>query len=146
VATFTHEGQRNFIVWAHAGTDRDLLVNTIGGYQGQRSLTGTVPVTLDIQADGAWTVRMEPIALGGSAPFGGNGDTVSALFDPPATGPWEISHNGSRNFIVHQYCRSGSSLLQNAIGPVQGSRVATFGQGPCFWGVRADGAWSLQPR
>ena len=146
VATFTHEGQRSFIVWAFAGNDNALLVNVIGTYRGQRPLAGSAPVTLDIQADGAWTVRIEPVALDGSAPFSGSGDSVSALFDLPSAGPWEISHNGTRNFIVRLHCASGASLVQNTIGQVQGSAVVQFGRGPCLWEVQADGSWSLRPR
>ena len=122
VATFTHDGQRNFIVRSYAGGEPTLQVNKIGRYQGQRPVTGSAPVTFDIQADGMWAIRIEPIGLGGTPAVNGSGDTVSALFTPPPTGAWAISHNGSRNFIVRLHCAGGSSLVQNVIGPVQGSR------------------------
>ena len=76
----------------------------------------------------------------------GNAASVSGLFSPPRTGPWEISHDGAANFIVHLHCASGTTLVQNEIGPVDGSRVVSFGEGMCFWEVRADGNWSLKPR
>jgi hypothetical protein len=146
VATFTHDGRSNFIVHGFHGTEDDLLVNTIGPYRGARPLVSEDPVTLDIRADGAWTVRVEAIVVGGTAPFTGRGDAVSTLFDPPAQGSWEITHYGTRNFIVWLQCAGGSVLVQNEIGPVNGSRVVQFRRGPCYWDVRADGNWSLRPR
>jgi hypothetical protein len=146
VATFTHDGQRNFIVQSFRGDRSQLLVNVIGSYRGQRPIVGAEPLTFDIEADGAWTLRLEPIAPGGSPPFSGRGDSVSALFDPPPTGPWELSHDGQRNFIVELHCAGGSSLIQNSIGPFRGSGVVQFKLGPCLWEVLADGAWSLSPR
>ena len=146
VATLTHDGQGNFIVEVFVGGNATLLVNKIGQYRGQRPLAGGEPVTFDIQADGAWTIRSEPIGLGSSPSFQGYGDAVSALFTPPVAGPWTISHGGTGNFIVELHCAGGSSLVQNEIGAVQGSRVIQFGRGPCFWEVQADGNWSLNPR
>jgi hypothetical protein len=146
VATFTHDGQRNFIVKSFAGGHEDLQVNKIGRYQGQRPIFGSAPVAFDVQADGAWTIQLAPVATGGDAAVSGTGDTVSALFTPPASGAWQISHNGTRNFIVHLHCASGSDLVQNQIGPVEGSRIVQFGRGPCLWEIQADGAWSLRPR
>lgn len=146
VITLTHNGQANFIVHAVSGSQDISLVNAIGPYRGQRPLIGNQPVVFDIRADGAWTIRIDPIQFGGSPAFQGTGDAVSPLFTPPSNGPWEISHNGQANFIVHLYCRDGEATVQNAIGPVQGSRLLRFGQAPCFWEVRADGAWSLKPR
>jgi hypothetical protein len=146
VVTLTHSGKSNFIVHALTGSEENHLVNEIGTYQGQRPLFGTEPVTFDIDADGPWTIHMEPIRSGGGPPFQGNGDAVSSLFTPPASGPWEISHSGKRNFIVHLYCNNRTTSVQNEIGVVQASRVVQFGQGPCFWEVIADGAWSLRPR
>ena len=146
VATFTHNGSRNFIVTAFQGSDQDLLVNAIGVYQGSRPILGLEPVVLDIDADGAWTVRIEPIGLATSPAFGGSGDAVSGLFDPPSTGPWTVEHNGQRNFVVWLHCASSSDLVQNEIGPVSGSTVISFGDGPCFWEIEADGGWALNPR
>jgi len=146
VATFTHDGSRNFIVTAYTTGRPSLLVNEIGRYRGQRPLSGNAPVTLDIDADGPWTVRIEPIGTDGTPAFNGTGDAVSALFTPPTTGPWEIAHSGTSNFIVSLHCAGGSRLVQNEIGRVQASAVVQFTRGPCFWEVEADGAWSLKPR
>lgn len=146
IATFTHDGSSNFVVTAFQGTERDLLVNEIGFYRGSRPLLGLTPVVLDIDADGPWTVTIEPIGLASSPAFGGAGSSVSGLFDPPGAAPWMIEHNGESNFVVWLHCASGSDLVQNEIGPVSGSTVVSFGAGPCFWEVEADGGWALNPR
>jgi hypothetical protein len=146
VATFTHGGSRNFIVTVFQGDKEDLLINTIGPYKGERPLFGDEPVTLDIGADGAWTVHIEPISAAGSPGFSGRGDSVSGVFTPPKRGAWEITHNGERNFIVQLYCAGGTDLIQNEIGAVQSSKIIGFPDGPCFWEVQADGDWSLTPR
>jgi len=146
VAEFQHSGQRNFIVETFQGDDHDLLINTIGAYAGQRPLSGLEPLALAIDADGPWSVRIEPMKLGGTASFSGHGDAVSALFAPPSMGAWEVNHNGSRNFVVLLHCADGSDLVQNEIGPVSGSIMVRFGKTICFWEVEADGDWSLAPR
>ena len=146
VANFTHNGSSNFVVKAYVDSGEELLVNEIGFYRGSRPLVSSGPVMLDIQADGAWTVQVVPLGLAASPAFSGKGDAVSGIFDPPSRGAWEISHDGSSNFVVKCHCVGGSGLVQNEIGAVSGSRVVTFGEGPCFWEVRADGNWSLRSR
>lgn len=146
VATFTHSGTRNFIVKSFVDGKEELLVNKIGAYEGSTSIVGGKPVVFDIQADGAWTISIVPISLTTTVAFEGKGDAVSGVFSPPPAGPWEFVHTGARNFIVHAYCASGDNLVQNTIGAVNGSRVVTFGRGPCYWEVRADGQWSIKPR
>ena len=144
VATFTHNGSSNFIV--RVFPDDELLINEIGFYEGSRPLISDGPIFLDIDADGAWTVRIEAMGTADSAGFSGQGAAVSGLFDPPGDGAWEIQHNGSANFIVYAHCAGGTDLVQNEIGAVSGSSVISFDDGPCFWEVDADGGWSLTPR
>ena len=43
-----------------------------------------ITVTFDIRADGAWTIRIDPVGPADSPAFSGKGDAVSGLFDPPA--------------------------------------------------------------
>lgn len=146
VAAFTHDGAANFIVTVFQGNDQNLLLNEIGIYRGSRPIVGLDPVVLDIDADGPWTLTISAIGIAGSPAFTGTGDAVSGLFDPPDTGPWSVQHNGQANFIVLVHCASDSDLVQNEIGSVSGSTVLSFGDGPCFWEVEADGSWSLAPR
>ena len=53
-ATLTHNGDRNFAVWAW-GRTRDLLVNEIGAYDGTVLVESGLFIW-DVSADGAWTV------------------------------------------------------------------------------------------
>ena len=145
IARFTHQGSRNFAVYAYVDGAKDLLINEIGPYSGARPIAGR-ELTLDIDADGAWTVTITAIGWASDVAFAGRGDDVSGLFNPPKDGPWEITHDGERNFVVYLHCASGSDLLQNEIGPVSGSRMIEFGGGPCCWEIQADGNWSLKPR
>lgn len=148
--SLTHDGSRNFIVHAFIGGDEDSLVNVIGGYQGSRPLIGGKETYFEVRADGNWSIRLEPLgrddAVAGG--FSGTGDAVSELFTPAKQGavPYNLTHTGERNFIVHLYCADGQDSVQNAIGPVSGSVVARFEGDPCFWEVRADGDWSLKPK
>ena len=146
VLTFTHNGARNFVVQVFRGNARDLLVNKIGVYQGQRPVMGAEPFTLNIEADGAWTVSITPVGGNGAPAFSGRGDAVSAQFTPPGTGPWEFKNTGARNFVVYLHCRNGRQLVQNRIGAFEGSAVTQFGTAPCYWEVESDGQWSLAPR
>lgn len=146
VASFTHTGRRNFIVQVFRGSDQDLLINTIGAYQGDRPLLGAAPVRLNIEADGAWTVTIAAIEGGGSPSVTGRGDAVSRQFQPPALGTFEFTHDGERNYIVLLHCASGRDLVQNRIGAFEGSTIVRFGRGPCFWEVQADGSWTVKAK
>lgn len=146
IATFTHAGSSNFVVRVFGGGSEGLLINEIGFYQGSRPIFGADPFTLDIDADGAWTLRLEAIGEAEGAPFSGTGDAASGLFDPPDSGAWEFFHDGQSNFAVLLHCADGTDLVQNEIGAVSGSGIIEFGAAPCLWEVEADGNWSLQPR
>ncbi len=146
--TFTHAGSSNFIVKVFQDGAEDLLVNEIGRYEGTRAIVGAAPFFLEIDADGSWTALIEPIGIVTSSRFSGTGDAISGLFIPSSTSaaPWEVSHDGSSNFIVWLSCAGGTDLVQNEIGAVSGSTVVSFAEGPCYWDVQADGSWSLNPR
>ncbi len=128
----------------------ELLVNTIGDYEGIRPLFGEGSYYFDIDADGRWTAKVEAIERQQSAARGisGNGDFVSGLFQPTEEGPvpFTFTHNGEGNFIVYLHCGGGTELVQNEIGSANGSSVVNFTEGPCLWDVQADGRWSIKPR
>lgn len=146
VVRLRHDGARNFIVKTVRPDKTDLAVNVIGRYSGARPLVGQEPLIFDIEADGAWEITIEPISQGGNPAVNGVGDSVSAVFAAPGNGPWEFSHQGSRNYIVRLHCANGSQLIQNRIGNFSGSSVVQFRGSPCFWEVQADGTWSHAPR
>jgi hypothetical protein len=148
----THQGQRNFIVWAYGPNGKKaLLANTVGAYAGTGLLRGAVgeTYTLEVQADGPWSVQISAVGFDNAAvSLSGRGDTVSPLFTAPVLGPrpYDVAHDGQRNFIVWLRCAGSDDLVQNSVGPASGSVIADFARGPCLWEVRADGAWSLTPR
>jgi hypothetical protein len=57
-AKMTHKGKSNFIVKAHGGNYPDLLVNAIGNYDGEVVLPEET-TTIEIVADGSWTIKVE---------------------------------------------------------------------------------------
>jgi hypothetical protein len=147
---FTHTGRSNFIVKAYGADGQEsYLVNAIGHYTGVRPLVADGPVYFEIQADGPWDVHIEAMSQEpGAATLSGKGDYVSGLFAPERNGPvpYAFAHNGKANFIVHLYCAGGNEGVQNEIGAVQNEAVVRITQGPCFWEVQADGAWTLGPK
>ena len=146
VAHITHDGQGSFVVESFVGSQGDLLINTIGAYDGFRPLLDGSPVQLNIEADGAWTVTITAITCcAASGAFAGSGDAVSSQFNPPARGPWEFSNTGRRSYVAYAHCVSGDQLLLNRSGSFQLSTIVMFGRGPCYWEVISDGSWSIGP-
>jgi hypothetical protein len=145
VVTLTHDGQSSFIVNSVQNEQSEQLTSAIGTYKGQRPLVVEGPVSFQVTADGAWSIRITQMSSGGKPPFSGSGDAVSPYFSPPDAGTWNISHDGQSNFFVYAHCLSGSIVVEDRTGPFQDSPRVEFGRGPCFWEVRADGAWSMAP-
>ncbi len=148
VLTIRHTGARHFAVLAYHGDDRELLVNEIGNYIGKRWLVAGEYI-FDIDADGTWEIAITPMGAQKSVAedgFSGVGDDVSGLFMPPGTKAWEITHAGDRHFAIIAVCAGGRELIANEIGGFSGSGVVRFPEGPCFFEVSADGAFSIEPR
>ena len=55
IATISHTGNSNFIIWAWSSSDRDLLVNEIGAYAGNVVVASGHDVW-EITADGSWSI------------------------------------------------------------------------------------------
>jgi hypothetical protein len=146
VVTLTHDGQSSFIVTAVQGDQSENVTTAIGPYKGQRPLVVQGPVSFQVTADGAWTLRIQPMASGGSPAFSGTGDAVSAYFMPPAPANWNVAHDGQTAFFVFSHCLGGSVVVEDKTGAFQETLQLEFPRGPCFWEVRADGAWSLKPQ
>ena len=146
VAHFTHDGRGNFVVQSFVGGQGDLLIDTIGPYDGFRPLFEGTPVQLDIEADGAWTVSVTALpCCASSGEFAGHGDSVSSQFNPPGRGVWEFSNTGRRNYAAFAHCVSGDQLVLSRVGSFQERTTVVFGRGPCYWEVISDGSWSIKP-
>lgn len=150
-ARFSYGGEGNFIVTAFGpeGTE-DLLVNTIGSYNGTRPLFGEGEYFFEVEAEAPWTVRMEavPMQRGAARGIEGRGDFVSGFFIPESESPepWTFQNRGESNFVVYLHCVGGSELLQNEIGSVNNTGIVSFTEGPCLWEVQSEGRWSIGPR
>lgn len=122
----------------------DLLVNTIGAYSGTTVYGFTAfgdGITLEVKADGNWTITVSPVSAAPALPASGTGD-AAYLFDGPA-GKLTTTHAGSRNFIVLEETGNTFSigLLVNTIGTYTGT--VPLSSGPSVISVKADGAWTL---
>ena len=153
IATSTHRGDRNFIVWAldEQGERQDLLVNAIGDYDGATVAdldAGTY--RLDVSADGNWTVNIALTehtgGLGLPTVFEGDQDAATEAF---ATDGGLISftyeHSGESNFIAWLWTAEGTreALIANEIGETSGSTGQGLDAGLYVLEVAADGDWSI---
>lgn len=147
MVTATHDGDRNFVVNALNAdneTTGDLLVNTIGAYSGTTVYGFNAfsdATSLQVTADGNWTITVSPLSTAPALATSGAGDAVF-LFDGSA-GKLTATHDGTRNFIVQEETDRASSfgLLINEIGAYSGT--VPLSSGPSVISVRADGAWTL---
>jgi hypothetical protein len=147
VATLTHDGSSNFAVWSldHNLTQTDLIVNTIGAYSGtvlfNVSYASNDPESLEITADGNWTVTVRSIlslrAFTGNTATGTGDDVVLYYGD---AGPADVSHDGSSNFTVWLYGDS-TDLVVNEIGAYTGT--VRWTAGPAVAAITADGNWGI---
>lgn len=148
--TLSHTGESNFIVDAFGPEGQELIVNHIGDYEGSVPLFGGGRYLFEVEADGPWTIDVEPIGeeQGAASRLSGRGDYASGLFFPTVEGPtaYTFTHAGESNFAVTLHCSDGVDLVQNEIGRVRNTVIPEFGEGPCLWQIEADGSWSLGPR
>jgi hypothetical protein len=146
VATLTHDGSSNFAIFSLDDNlaQQDLIVNTIGSYQGTVLFNagfGGDPSSLEITADGNWTVTMKSVLSlrqFTGASITGAGDDVVLYFGKAA--PATITHDGSSNFAVWLYGDS-TELVVNEIGPYTGT--VRWIAGPSVVAVTADGNWGV---
>lgn len=150
IGIFTNSGSSNFIVksFDQAGEYVDLLINTIGSYQ------GTVPIDFasdeqtsrfEIKSSGSWEVQILPLSAArtGAVPgvITGNSDDVVIL-----TGgkPDLIKANstGESNFIVWSFSSGGRDLIFNEIAPYSGT--AMLDSSTIVLTISAEGDWSLE--
>ncbi|WP_168914660.1 TM2 domain-containing protein [Microcella flavibacter] len=146
VVTASHDGARNFVLSVlDAGNQStgDLLVNTIGAYTGTTAYglasfgEGT---SIQITADGSWSITIAPMSAAAPIPAAGSGDGVF-LYEGPA-GALALTHAGERNFVVIQDSARDFEfgLLVNDIGPYTGT--VPMMSGPSVITITADGAWT----
>lgn len=147
IVTATHDGGSNFaltVLDAANQSTGELLVNTIGGYSGTTVYgfnSFSEPESLQIMADGNWTITIAPVASAPTLAGSGTGDAVM-LYDGGAA-TLTAAHQGSSNFVVMEETGAAFSmgLLVNEIGAYSGT--VPLSSGPSVISVMADGGWTL---
>lgn len=143
----THSGASNFSLTTLNEENEptgDLLVNTIGSYEGTTAygmnLLTASGTSLQIDADGAWTIHIAPLSSAEelTTPADGSGDAVYIYSGKAST--WNITHHGVSNFTVSEY-GSWDPLLVNEIGTWSGQ--VPVKRGPAVVTITADGNWSI---
>ena len=147
VVTATHSGSSNFslsVLDASNASTGQLLVNTIGAYSGTTAYgftslgTGT---TIQVTADGNWSITISPVSTAPALTPSGAGDGV--FLYSGAAGKLAVTHDGTSNFTVSE--ETGKAfhfgLLVNEIGAYSGTVPLT--SGPSVIVVGADGTWTL---
>jgi hypothetical protein len=144
----THDGEANFIVHSLDTTleTNEYLINEIGQYEadGQFGLGWSSKKTagFEVQADGNWTITLLPFSKAPAFTGKGTGDGVFRA-TVKARKALTFKHDGSANFIVHQFCTNGATnYLVNEIGAYSGKKVVSAGT--CLYEVIADGNWSIK--
>jgi len=146
-----YTGSRNFIVESYnaSGEQIDLLVNTIGEYQGTRLLDiGDNDHTsrLLIQSSGPWEITIVPLEPSNiriekvPSTFEGNGDDVLVITGTPDL--IKVDVQGRGNFIVFAWTNTDRDLLFNEIAPYQGTKI--LNSKTIILEIIADGPWKIE--
>jgi hypothetical protein len=148
----TYSGEGNYAIWNYDsnGEKIDLLVNTIGSYEGTLPLDFSEfkqTTRFEVTASGPWEIKILPFYMvrKESIPgtFKGNGDDVVAFIDGD---PEVMNIDASKadgNFAIWSYgVDSGQDLRVNKIAPYTGTVIVsrdTF----CLV-IIAEGDWSIE--
>lgn len=123
-------------------TKADLLVNEIGAYSGTHLIdtsTRSGPTsTVEITADGSWTLDIADITTASDATSGA-GDSVVWV---KSGNKVAITHDGEHNFVVTAVGARSGDLLVNEIGPYTGTKAIDT---PAIVDITADGNWTITP-
>lgn len=138
----------NFIVYSYdmSGNKDELLVNTIGSYDGYLLLLSPIG-RLSIEAGGAWSVEALPLIpqnshlIGIPGTYSGHDDDVVVLIGSPDLAIFDAPEYD--NFIVYVLTSTGEKdLLVNEIGPYTGTKILP--NNAFMLEVFASGDWSVE--
>ena len=145
-----YTGGGNFAIqnYDSSGSQIDLLVNTIGNYQ------GTVPLDfldsesttrLQITASGPWEIDILPInqirQVNIPGTFTGTGDDIVSLIGGSPDLLKVDARTASSNFVVYSY-GSSRSLAINEIAPYTGTVILE--SDVSLLSIQATGPWSIE--
>lgn len=145
--TATHTGKSNFAIKSTIGNNKILDVNEIGKFTGSFPLVlfDATTVTLEITADGPWTITLVPLLYGNVTEMTGTGMYVSNLFPVEDGKIFQFTHSGKSNFAVYIVTTDGQDLLINEIGKYNGKKLVDMAaDGFGFWVIHADGKWTIK--
>ncbi|HTE86081.1 MAG TPA: hypothetical protein VK821_15255 [Dehalococcoidia bacterium] len=150
---FSYQGGSNFIVKLldSQGSDLELLVNTIGAYEGVTaiSMDKSGPYVLSVEARAPWAAEVaQPIidSQPGAKSANGTGDGIVYLSLPSGLRRLHLTNAGRSNFIAYIYNGAGErKLLVNEIGGYDGTVAQSIsGKGGTFAiVVRSSGTWTV---
>ena len=146
-----HNGGGNFVIWNDDanGEHMDLLVNTVGQYQGTLPLDfmeGEFTARFEVTAGGPWEIHVLPLdsvrreEIPGT--FTGTGDDVIVLTGSALPDLLKADASTARgNFVIFTY-GDNRDLVINEIAPSTGT--VTVGRDTILLAITADGAWSIE--
>jgi len=154
VLDITHNGSGKFYVRAYDDKGNEkILVDTQGGYSGKLTVPGFYPFSLDITADGEWTVTARFSSRGGEENlFSGSGDYVTGMFNVSANScEWKIEYVGEGPFVVRLHVSDETETLVDSAGPysdtVTSDLLGTTGDNVVLTGyfeILSSGDWTIE--
>lgn len=152
VLYITHVGVGNFAVRnypATGGDYYDLLVNTIGPYEGMKPLDwfdDEQTARFEVIADGQWEIRVLPLDLlpveQVPSTFQESGDLVVGLRGGSPDLLKIDASQASRNFAIHTFSSNGKDLVVNEIAPYTGTVIIDSSTFALV--ITATGPWSIE--
>ena len=155
---FTHDGSGNVImklIYGERSYDYFLVANEIGASANRCCMSenghaAIVNGTLEVEADGNWTIEFKPVSGTTTTNIKGSGNAVTGIFTAStARNVISGTHNGKSNFIVYAIKYNSRvtydrELIFNEIGAYSGQSAATLEPGQQYYiSVVADGDWTL---
>ena len=152
LVSLKYSGSDNFVVWSIGadGSRNELLVNTIGRYQGTVLLDQRGhSVALSVETTGRWTGTIAPLSQADrwntTEITTGSGDNVLMLSSETiGLKTMLIKHSGKSNFVVWSYSIDGQpNLLVNEIGDYSGEVLLP--DQTYIISIQSEGNWGVSP-
>lgn len=150
IVKIKYQGGGNFAIWNTDANGKhiDLLVNTIGSYQGTVPidfLKNEVTTRFEITADGNWTIEVLPLSQARREKIPGliqgSGDEVLIISDSGTPDLLKADASTAEgNFAIWEYGNS-RDLLVNEIAPYTGT--VALSSDTILLVITADGNWTL---
>jgi hypothetical protein len=146
----TYTGRGNFAITSYDENNQymDLLVNTIGSYEGTVPLDfedGSQTARFQVEASGPWTIEIRPLemirieTIPGT--FTGKSDDIIA-FKGGKPDLLKANASGNSNFVIWSYSDNGLDLVVNEIAPWSGTVMVD--NTTAVIQISASGPWSIE--